>query len=221
MSTWLRGALGACCWLVSGFAQAQADARTEMPYAALYRVLAPAQAAVGVPRVTVREYLVSKLPNVRAEQIRLVIHSRDGERVVTPNADGSVSFPLERALFDENPMVESNQPRGSLSIGVSLELTRPAGRRWQAAELLAGLADAERVLQASAPASGPLGPIRGVEIYFARDSEAQLTVRGTGERLFLPDEVGRIVLMRDAELAEPDAWLEMSIEPIRAQPHLQ
>ena len=122
-------------------------------------------------------------------------------------------------MLAENPLVTTNQPKGSLSLGVTLEMVLPKERRWPCADVLAGLAEAEPVI-AEMPGRKPGTSVRGLELFFAGGKEAQVVVRGRSERLLLADEDGRVVLMRDAELAEPGAVLEFSSPLLRAQPYL-
>ncbi len=60
--------------------------------------------------------------------------------------------------------------------------------------------------------------MRGLELFFDPRRHASVTVHGASDRLLLPDDSGRVVLMRDAELAEPGATLDFSEQPLRAQP---
>jgi hypothetical protein len=199
-------------------AQSDADASGSVPYATLYQTLKPARDARTLPHLRVVPHISSHIPGVKPETIRLVVQSSQGARPVTVAPDGAIDFPLDDALLSENPTVTTNQPKGSLSLGVTLELQLPGSLRWPCAEVLAGLNEAEPVI-AAMPSRRP-GGVRGVELLFPPGSGAQVIVRGQSERLLLADEDGRVVLMRDAELAEPGAVLELSAMPLRAQPYL-
>jgi len=214
----------ACAFLAAAFAapvvRAQAEAASgTVPYAMLYRTLKPAQDASAYPRLKVVPHISSHIPGVKPETIRLVVQSAAGARAVGVAPDGAIDFPMDDALLAENPTVSTNQPKGSLSLGVTLELVLPKQPRWPCADVLAGLAESEPVIT-SMPTRDPSHAVRGLELFFPDGAHAQVVVRGRSERLLLADENGRVVLMRDAELAEAGAVLEFSTLPLRAQPYL-
>jgi hypothetical protein len=215
-----RTALAACAALpFAAVAVAQVAASTgSVPYATLYQTLKPAREAASHPHLKIVPHISSHLDGVRPETIRLVVQSSHGARPLTVAPDGAIDFPLEDALLSENPTITTNQPKGSLSLGVALELSVPANRRWPCKDVLAGLVEAEPVI-AEMPAQRP-GGVRGVEILFPKNAGAQVVVHGQSDRLLLADEDGRVVLMRDPDLAESGAVLELSATPLRAQPYL-
>jgi len=213
-----------CAFLAVALAAPVAEAQTEpasgtVPYATLYQTLKPARDASAYPHLKVVPHITSHIPGVKPETIRLVVQSAGGARAVSVAPDGAIDFPVDDALLAENPTVSTNQPKGSLSLGVTLELALPKEPRWTCADVLAGLAEAEPVI-AGMPGRDTALAVRGVELFFANGAHAQVVVRGQSERLLLADENGRVVLMRDAELAEPGAVLEFSTPPLRAQPFL-
>ena len=214
----------ACAFLAAAFAapgvRAQAEAASgTVPYAVLYQTLKPARDASAYPHLKVVPHISSHIPGVKPETIRLVVQSAGGARAVGVAPDGAIDFPMDDALLAENPTVSTNQPKGSLSLGVTLELVLPKEPRWPCADVLAGLAESEPVI-ASMPTRDPGHAVRGLELFFPGGASAQVVVRGRSERLLLADENGRVVLMRDAELAEAGAVLEFSTPPLRAQPYL-
>lgn len=53
--------------------------------------------------------------------IRFVIHASQ-KNITTPvMADGTMAFPLSDALYQENPQVEINQPKGTISLSLGME----------------------------------------------------------------------------------------------------
>jgi len=201
-------------------AGAQEAANASVPYAAVYEVLKASALAQGHERVRVRQRVASRLPGVAPDRIELVVHARSGQLVLRPGPDGAFSFPLDALLLAENPQVTSNQPRGSLSLSVVLDLVLPAGGEWRVRDVLAAMDEAGQVL-AAMPAGPNSGPVQGIEFYFERTGEGRLSVQGRGERQYLADEDGRVVLMRDSDLADPDAMVRFDQRPLRAQPFIR
>lgn len=200
-------------------ASAQAPAAgAEIPYAALHAALAPAVTATGNPRLQAIKVVESKL-GVPPERIRIVIKARGGDRVFTPRPDGSMDFPLDESLLAENPLVTTNQPKGSLSLSVTLALRPPPGARMPLAEIDKALADIESALAPAGQAALD-GRIRGVEVRFPAGAHASLTLRDhEGERLFMADAAGRVILMRDTDLAGAGE-VEFSQRPTLILPYL-
>src|SRR5258706_2956488 len=148
----LAGALAQPTLAVTGAPEATAT----VPYSVLYQPLKIARAAERYPRLPIRPRLQSHLPGVSPDAIRLVIQARGGGRPISVAADGALDFPLDDALLAENPEVGSNQPKGTLSVSVSMELALPPPHQaWRCAQILAALDDAAQLLAARPHAAAP------------------------------------------------------------------
>lgn len=193
--------MSARCWAlalllaVPGAAQAQDGGRT--PYSTLYRALEAARDVEDHPHLRAVQRIESKLPGVRPQQIAVRIHARSGDIDVPIDPDGSARFPLRDDLLAEDPPVSSNQPKGTITLSVTLALRVPASTRLAAADLRAALDDVDAWLERQ---GGDGRPTRGVEFRFPPGSGASLTVRGDTERFLLADDAGRIVVVRDPDL---------------------
>jgi hypothetical protein len=205
------GAL-ALLWLVVGSAIAQDGGR--VPYSTLYQALSPAREVEDHPRLRAVQRIESKLPGVTPQQIAVRIHARSGVIAVPIAADGAARFPLRDDLLAENPPVSSNQPKGSITLSVTMALRVPETTRLSAADLRAALADVDAWLTRQG-GGGP--PTRGVEFRFPPGSGASLTVRGDTERFLLADDAGRIVVVRDPDLDTATA-LELSRPAVEVLP---
>jgi hypothetical protein len=212
VALWLSacGALGAV-----GGAGAAEPAAT-IPYEALYRALSPSLEAQSGSGVTALKVIESKL-GVAPEKIHISVHARAGTIELVPRADGTVDFPLTDALRDENPEVTTNQPKGSLTLSVTLALTPPDGAHMSAVAMLSALAKIEAVMR-STSSSAPR--IRGVEVRFAPTEAGTVTVRGGSNRFLMADEQGSVVLMRDSDLTGEDIEIEFSTRPLLLMPRL-
>ena len=110
----------------------------------------------------------------------------------------------------------TNQPAGSLTLTLSLELEQPAGAKLRVADVAAALDDADAVLDAQDAGAR----VRGVEFRFAPGDPASVTLRGDGERTLVPDHEGRVIVMRDPDLGPLYDEIELSARPARILPFL-
>lgn len=195
-----------------------AEPRSETPYAVLYGVLEPSRRIAAYPRLRALQSVQSQNHNVAPASIRLQIMSRAGPIAVPVRANGVLEFPLDDALLRENPIVVSNQPKGTLSLAVTLALAPPPAARVPVVELAAALRDVDSLLR-ELPGQ-PNRAVRGVEFHFDPRAEARVTLRGASERLLQADAGGRVVLMRDTDLGADSVEVELSQAPLLVLPHL-
>jgi hypothetical protein len=196
-----------------------ADDAGATPYAVLYRALSPALEVEGDPRLRAVQRIESKLDGVRPQDIEVTIDARAGAIRVPVAADGRAAFPLRDDLLAENPPVRSNQPRGSLTVSVTLALAPPSATWVPVDELRAALEAAEQWLSRKAAAEGlPPPAVRGVELRFPPAAGASATLRGASERLLVADAEGRIVLVRDGDLADGTRAVDLSQLPLEVLP---
>jgi hypothetical protein len=202
-------------------ARAWADVSTT-PYITLFTVLAPAQQINSFDRLRAVQRIDSKTPGVVPSQIRIVVKAKRGDIAVPVAADGHIDFPLDEALKTENPEVQTNQPKGSLSLTVTMELKLPAGLHIAWADLHAALDQAHAVLAAQAHTEGLSVPgIIGAEFRFGRGTDARVTVTGKSERLLAADAQGRVIVMLDEAAAKEQPNLEFTHQPLAVMPFLQ
>lgn len=189
-----------------------------VPYASLHQVLAPAPALAQLTRLRLVPRVESRDPAVPADSIRLVVQARSGPRELAVARDGSIAFPIDRELLAENPLVSSNQPRGSLRASLSVELEPLAGPVWSYAQLWEGMLEAEQALRRQDPDDAGAA-IEGVELHFSSGREARVViVDRSAEELLLSDAMGRVFIRRDQALLEREARLQLSEEAIRVLP---
>jgi hypothetical protein len=187
------------------------EAVSTTPYITLYQVLSPVSKINAYDRLVAIEHIESKTAGVRPEDIRIVIHAKGGAITVPVAAGGAVKFPVTDALRVENPPVETNQPKGSLALIVSVALRDGLRVRVPWTDIEAGLAQVKAFYAESSSASAPA--ISGVEAHFSPGSAAMLTIEGKGERLLMADPAGRIVVTRDMALENAATVLVFSRAP--------
>jgi len=208
---WMRLALA----LLAVFG-APAACAAEIDYAVLFRVLDTANGIERYERLRAVQRIESKQAGVNPDDIRITVMASAGEIVVPVAADGQLQFPLSQALLGENPKVSTNQPQGSLTLTLSIELALPSGARIPAADIRAALDQVDAMFAERGEGAPPRA--RGAEFYFADAANAGLTLRGESERLLLPDGAGRVILMRDSDLAPGTLEVEVAAAPSQVLP---
>ena len=187
----------------------------EIEYAVIHRALGAAREIGGYPRLRAVQRIESKRDGIAPRTIDIAIHARRGRIEVPVADDGTLALPFDDALLAENPVVETNQPAGSLTLTLSVELKQPSGAIVAAAEVEAALAEADALLVGQHARSR----VRGVEFRFTDDETGGVTLRGAGERVLVPDRAGRVIVMRDPDLSTCRE-IELAARPIRILPFL-
>ena len=205
--------------LLASLALAAGAGETESttPYATLYPVLAPVRAIDGYERLVAIQRVESKI-GAQAKDIRIVIHARSGPMPVPVAADGEVKFPVTDALREENPPVETNQPKGSLALIVNVALRGADKLRVPWSDIEAGLGDV-RTFYEKTQSAATAPAISGVEVHFSAGSAAMLTIEGKGERLLMADPNGRIIVTRDMAPPSESPTLVFSRAPAFVLPY--
>lgn len=206
--------------LLSMLALPCAAASASAPYASLYAALEPGLRLAGFDRLVAVQRIVSKDGSVPPAQIRVVIEARSGRIEVPIGSDGQARFPLSDELLQENPAVTSNQPKGSLSVSVSIEIALPAGPQMSYREVMAAIEQAERALPGLDPRNNDR-VIRGLEVQLPSETASATIESSIGEQLLVADQDGFVFLRRDPELAAKNAQVQFSDRPIRIVPLVQ
>jgi len=203
-----------------GAASSAAQPASTTPYAALYQVLEPARQAAQFDRLLPMARVESTLSGVRPASIKLVIKAKTGDIAVPIDAQGLITFPMSDALVAENPVVQSNQPKGSLTLTLTFALKLPDTQRIAWADLAAALEQARVMISKQLGSDRPTS-VAGAEFHFAVGSNASITLSGKGERLLVADDSGRIVVMADASTAAEKPALLISGKPLVVVPYLR
>ena len=201
--------------LFASIALAQASgtgaAASTTPYATLYAVLSPVTKINAYDHLIAIERIESKAPGVNPQDIRVVIHATQGAIPVPVAAGGEVKFPVTDALREENPPVETNQPKGSLALIVSVALRVGDRLRVPWSDIEAGLTQVRAFYSDNRGASAPA--ISGVEVHFSPGKAAMLTIEGKNEHLLMADPAGRLIVTREVALENKDPVLVFSRAP--------
>ncbi len=193
MKNWLLRSLAMFfCLTLNGFETRDASA-AELRYNDLSRVLRPAKVAQKYDRLRVSQQVRSKIVGVSANQIRLEIHPKSGTIVLPVAHDGEIKFPFQAALEIENPVVVTNQPRGSLTLSTTIEIRPPASKRWVIQEFDLALQQARLLITELSSQQRPVG-ISGAAFEFPKRTSASVTSVGRFERFWMADADGQIVI---------------------------
>lgn len=190
------------------------------PYASLYRALEPGLKLDRYDRLLAVQRIQSKLAEVPPGTITVRILARGGAIDVPIGADGRMRFPLTSELLAENPVVESNQPSGSLSLSVSFEVAPPAGSNMAYTDFLDSVRQAQEALR---QLDGPYAKAEVVGLEFRMGGpDASATVAcPDSEDLLRADQKGRIVVRIDPRLPPADTAIHFSDAPRQAFPNLR
>jgi hypothetical protein len=136
----------------------------------------------------------------------------DGRRTDIPlDADGAVQAPLRSDWMANHVVVQTDQPKHSLSVAVSMLLVVPPGQSLPLSTLRTGLAQSYQVMRAGARALG------GYLAQFAVPHMRHVTITLAGccdGTVALTTPSGRAVLHQDAKghIAVPDDLLASDAE---------
>ena len=205
-------------WLICSLALAQAP--TDVRYASLYRALEPGLIIASFDRLLARQRIVSRQRDVLPSHIEVRILAASGVIVVKVAPDGSVDFPMTTRLLAENPIVESNQAKGSLSLSATMEVKLGQNKVVAYSDFYESAMQAQQAIASLGPAMAGR-KVRSIEFEFVRTQGARAELTDTNaEELLLADKQGLLTLRIDKALATRKAQVRFSELPIAARPHI-
>lgn len=198
-----------------------AQAPTQVRYANLYHALEPGLVIAGYDRLLARQRIVSRRSEVLPSQIEVRILAASGTILVKVAQDGSVNFPMSQDLLAENPIVESNQAKGSLSLSATMEIKLGQNKVMAYADLYLSAMQAQKAIAALGPTMAGR-KVRSIEFEFDRtqDARAELT-DSNAEELLVADKQGLLNVRVDEDLVTRKAQLRFSNSPVAARPHIE
>jgi hypothetical protein len=200
--------------------QAAPSEPVRVPYASLYRALEPGLVIGKYSALIARQRITSRRADVAPTAIRVRILARAGAINVAVGPQGTVDFPMTQALLAENPFVESNQPKGSLSVSATMELKLDGRLRLEYADVFAAATQAQAALKALGPQMATR-TVRSVEFEFpaAANARAEL-IDAKAEDVLIADDNGLLSVRIDQALLKRKAYLTFSHAPRAARPHI-
>ena len=179
-------------------------------------------------KLEVRAFISSTNKTVRTTDIRLTIQSTVKGMIPLPlGTNGQVlKFPHQKELRSENPPIVSNQPKGALSLMVSVELPLPDDLTFRYQRLGDGVAEVNKAIKAKAGMLlSLLAPkAQGVTIIFPKASagKAKVEILGAADKTeFTADEKGRVKLKMDKALLAKNPEVRVSEKPEAIVPDIK
>jgi hypothetical protein len=203
------------------------DTNAVIPYDTLDDMFQPI-AVVDPAKLEIHVLVGSRNKAVHPADITLTIRSAArGMLPVTISTNGLIAaFPHQKDLRRENPPVVSNQPKGTLSLTVTMQLPPSDQLTFRYARLEDGVAEINKairaqagmVLSAFAPKAG------GVVFLFPKTAAGKARVEiasVAGRREYTADKDGRVILKLDTALVKENPNVTVSEQPEHIVPDLE
>ncbi len=169
---------------------------------------------------------ISSSEEVAVEEIKLTIMQVEGELPIKIDENGDFEVPFSDALYDENPMVVSNQPKGTMNLKVMIDLkeVRPkvVDGKVKYRDLFSQLLELQTKMRGLDPNFGTPG-YETLAIQVVTGGEPVVILRKLGSREIAADEAKTVWMVYDLLLFEenPDVKIpekaEVSIKPVDAR----
>jgi hypothetical protein len=169
---------------------------------------------------------ISSTEGVAVDQITLTIMRASGPVSIDIDAKGDLEVPWSEELFDENPMVVSNQPQGTMNLGFTIAIPEVRAKvvdgkvRYQ--DLFKQLLEAQKAMRNTDPEFGNAGrETFAIQIMGGGDDVAIL--RDLGSRKIVPDDDGNVWLVYELLLFEENPHVtlpenaQVNIVPVDAR----
>lgn len=178
--------------LLGGVAVATDEWR-EIPYRKLHDAFTTIQPLEDARYIRLRHTVGRADADLASEPVRLVIASASGDIEVRVEPDGTVDFPLDFSLLEEDPPVRTNAPAGGLSIGMTIDISAPPTERFPYALLVDIDEEYSRMVKKQGLMARMLAPkSSGLELRFAAGEPATATIGGRNGEVFHADDEGRL-----------------------------
>jgi len=155
----------------------------------------------------------SRIPTVKSSDIELVIDAKEGPIVLVVDNDGVVEVPNSLELYEENPDLVANQPRGSLNIFVDLSVPKVAPPKIEDGkvkyqELFRPLVTLQDEMKKVDPLFGLSGQQQFV-LEIETGEEAIKITRAFGARTYRPNTRGKVYMIMESYLYEENPEVEI------------
>jgi hypothetical protein len=95
------------------------------PYKDLCNDLEPLRKLAGLKYVKPQVKVDPKAPGAKPQDVVFTIEAKSGPIRLSPGPDGLIELPLTDKLCTENPDFTTNQPKGTVSLGISIDPAIP------------------------------------------------------------------------------------------------
>ncbi len=143
-----------------------------------------------------------------------------GQIPIEIDSNGIVTMPMSPVLRSEEVLVVTNQPEGSLQLGLAIVIERPSGRRFEYVDVAEAVEQVNYAMQSKARVAAKRVPKAvGLTFKFTPGDSVQLTVDSAADALQMTaDERGTINLPYDESLLEENPRVSISSTPLIVYP---
>jgi hypothetical protein len=211
------------CAIQPGYA---ADTNAVIPYKALDEIFQPIT-KVDPTRLEIHVFVSSSNKAVHPSDISLTIQSATkGMIPVLLGTNGQVlKFPVEKDLRRENPPVIVNQPKGTVRLGVAIQLPPSDELTFRYSRLGDGVAEINKSIKAQAGmVLSLLAPkVEGVVFLFPKAGAGKAKIEiasAAGKREYTADMHGQIKLKLEKALLAENPEVKVSEKPEHIVPDM-
>ncbi len=205
-------------WLATPALQAQDKA--VLPYSLVSKYLVMFQTLETLDRVVPGMMVVSTNPSVAPQNIQFRVLTDDGWQTFNPDESGNIQIPFRPEWSDL--VLVSNQPKGTLQLGVGFSARPLATTKTTYQELMGLVPQFEEALEALAKMQGSQAPtVKGLTVQMPEDSNASVHIQSKkGERNLKAYTTGIVVIKYDEALFQENPAVEFDVLPIGIVPLL-
>jgi hypothetical protein len=203
--------------LAAAFLLLVAAAAQAAEYREFYKALEPISKLKDLKYLVQTVKVAPRDPAMKPESVVLTIRSRSGPIRIAAGPEGAIEIPVTKALYDENPDVESNAPPGTLGLSVGLDVRAPPAQRFDYRLVMDMKADWDEAVRRQNLMWRMLAPsARSAVVVFAPGSRATAEVRlPSGTRTLNADAAGQIPLPLDEDWKKANPAIVLSEMPAR------
>ena len=194
----------------------RAEEMGQVPYAVIHKAVSRAQ-QVKHPKLRAVVSLESKAPSAKSKPMTMVVQAKSGPINVPISESGEIrNFPITPELLKENPLVSSNQPKGTSQLRVGLELAVPDTLTYSYRELAQLLDEANGELKKQAGMLSMVMPrAKALSFQFRGGNNATVTIKRNDPQVLAADASGAVRLEIDKSVAAQDPQVVVSEKPVK------
>jgi len=151
-------AIALCCLASSAFADAPV---AQLPYTQLLGYQQRVDELQDLKQLKVWENVKSSRHGVKPSDITLTIMrdaAHGGPLAIAVDGGGNFTLPVTQALKDEDALVVSNQPKGTLELSVNWEISLPASTDLRYSQLMSGAQQYNEAMRRQGVTASMLAP---------------------------------------------------------------
>lgn len=196
----------------------QAQEKAVLPYSVVSKYLDLFRSLEHLDRIVPGMLVASTDPEVKPQNIQFRVKAEDGWQTFNPDENGNIDFPVQPGW--DNLVLVSNQPRGTLQLGVGFSANPPDSTATTYRELMSLVPQFKEALSALAGLQGlPAPEVTGLTIQMPEGSGASVRVESrNGQRTLKSYATGIVVIKYDDALWQENPPVQFDELPIGIVP---